>query len=238
MAEQQRDLAGIRALLFDFDGTLVEPSIDFVQMRRAVMEIVQAHGIDDDAQQRLGLARMHLLEIIAYVQERLTASGMLPEPFTHQAHEAILAIEIEAAHGVSAYPGVPDLLDELAHRGLGVAIVTRNCRPAVEAILRRIPMHHDVLLTRDDVEHVKPDPRHLLAALSHLGVPGEHAAMCGDHPMDITAGKAIGARTVGVLQPGVGPEHFAAVAPDLILPCVTGLLDHLDGRESCSGGAC
>jgi phosphoglycolate phosphatase len=230
MAEPQRHLAGIQALLFDFDGTLVEPSIDFVQMRRAVMDVVRTHGIDDEAQERLGLTRMHLLEIIVYVQEWLAASGTPPESFVRQAHEAILAIEIEAASRVSAYPGVPELLDELTCRGLGVAIVTRNCRPAVEAILRRIPMHHDVLLTRDDVEHVKPDPRHLLAALDHLGVAGERSAMCGDHPMDITAGKAIGAKTIGVLQPGVDPGHFAAVAPDMILHRVTDLLDHLDGR--------
>lgn len=230
MAERQRHLAGIQALLFDFDGTLVEPSIDFVQMRRAVMDVVRTHGIDDDAQERLGLMRTHLLEIIVHVQEHLAASGTPPEPFVRQAHEAILAIEIEAASRVSVYPGVPEMLDELAHRGLGVAIVTRNCRPAVEAILRRTPMRHDVLLTRDDVEHVKPDPRHLLAALEHLGVAGKCSAMCGDHPMDITAGKAIRAKTIGVLQSGVGPEHFAAVAPDMILHRVTDLLDHLDGR--------
>jgi phosphoglycolate phosphatase len=233
MGEPQRHLAGIQALLFDFDGTLVEPSIDFVQMRRAVMDVVHTHGIDEEVQERLGLMRMHLLEIIARVQEQLAASDTPPEPFIRQAHEAILAIEIDAASRASVYSGVPEMLDELAHRGLGVAIVTRNCRPAVEAILRRTPMRHDVLLTRDDVEHVKPDPRHLLAALDQLGVAGERSAMCGDHPMDITAGKAIGAKTIGVLQAGVGPDHFAAVAPDMILHRVTDLLDHLDGQGSC-----
>jgi phosphoglycolate phosphatase len=112
-----------------------------------------------------------------------------------------------------------------------VGIVTRNCRLAVEQILARTPLWHDVLLTRDDVPHVKPDPRHLQTALDRLGVAGVQAVMCGDHPMDVLAGKRVGARTVGVLQAGVDASYFAEVPPDLVVLGVPEVLAYLDGGE-------
>ncbi len=220
-------LAGVEAVLFDFDGTLVEPSIDFGLMRRAVVEAARAVGIDDP-----NLERMYVLEVVEHVRALLNQEEAgRGDAFAVTAARVIEDVEVEAARRVLPYAGVPTFLEELASRGLGVAIVTRNCRRAVEAILQRIPLHHDVLLTRDDVKHVKPDPRHLLAALDLLGVDGAHAVMCGDHPMDITVGKKIGARTAGVLQPGFSPEYFAEVQPDVVLERVTDLAGWLDGAE-------
>ena len=213
----------IGALLFDFDGTLIEPSIDFGLMHRAVMDVVSSYGAGDVTYEMLPV-----LEILARAEMSLAgrnagdATIMLAE-----AQDAIRGIEVEAAGRVDAYAGVPEMLAQLRGRGYGLGIVTRNCREAVESILERIPLVHDVLLTRDDIAWVKPDPRHLLAALETLRVPGMHALMCGDHPMDIEAGRSIEARTVGVLRFGVAADYFAEAAPDLILARVIDLPRHL-----------
>ncbi|HHX63316.1 MAG TPA: HAD family hydrolase [Chloroflexi bacterium] len=211
----------VRALLFDFDGTLVEPGIDFGLMRRRVLDVVAAWGVDPAP-----LRALPALEAIARV-EAVLHDDEAREGFVARCHETILEIELEAAERVRPYAGVPDLLRALADRGLRVGIVTRNCRPAVESILAREPLYHDVLLTRDDVPYVKPDPRHLLSALEIVGVPAACAVMCGDHPMDVQAGQAVGAVTVGILQEGVGSEYFREVGPDLVLSRVTDLSDYL-----------
>jgi len=122
---------------------------------------------------------------------------------------------------------VPEMLNLLSAQGYKLGIVTRNCRAAVEQVMRCIPMRYDVLLTRDDVSHVKPDPRHLSEALELLGVSGTSSVMCGDHPMDITAGRRVGARTVGVLRPGVEPGYFDTARPDVVLSSVTDLLQKI-----------
>lgn len=216
-------LAQVTTLLFDFDGTLVEPSIDFREMKRAVLAVARSFGQeppDDGA--------LPALEIIARTRALLAAQDAARgEQFEAAAQRAITAIELAAAERARPYAGVPEMLEALERLGLRVGIVTRNCREAVQIILARAPLRHHVLLTRDDVPHVKPDPRHLLAALAALGADAAHAAMCGDHVMDIQAGRAIGALTVGVLRPGEGPEVFAACPPDLILSPITDLLAHL-----------
>lgn len=214
----------VRALLFDFDGTLVRPSIDFAEMRRRVLILASGLGAGHPS-----LERLPVLEIIARVQGDLGSGSERARDFAAQAQQLVLQIELEAADRTSAYAGVPGMLLEFKSRGYSIGIVTRNCRAAVERILARESLCHDVLLTRDDVTHVKPDPRHLLAALAVLGAGPEQALMCGDHPMDVFAGQQIGLCTVQVCEPGVThATPFAEVEPDLVVAHVTDLLEYLN----------
>ena len=220
------------AILFDFDGTLIQQSIDFPLMRRVVLETVRRYGVDPEP-----LERMFSLEVIARVEAELDAadhSRGRGQAFAADARQAVLDIELEAAEGARAFPGVPQMLRRLregngGRRRLKVGIVTRNCRQAVERVLEGNVMAYDVLLTRDDTPYVKPDPRHLWAALEVLGVRGERAVMCGDHPTDVLVGKKVGAGTVGVLSAGAAADYFAEVQPDLVVAAVTEVLRHLDG---------
>ena len=214
----------VRAILFDLDGTLVEPSIDFEHMREVVLGIVVRYGMAPEP-----FRTMHVLELVASVRSRLEVTdGDAAGRFVAETARAILDIELEAAGRVSPYAGVSEMLATLKRRGYAIGIVTRNCRAAVERILGRVPLMHDVLLTRDDVPEVKPNPRHLLAALCKLGVAGQDALMCGDHVMDVIAGRRAGTKTAGILRPGVPPDYFEEVQPDLVLKQVTDLLAALD----------
>lgn len=219
-----------RALLFDLDGTLIHQTIDFERMRVVVLDVVSRHGLAPGP-----FRTMHVLELIdraaADLDAREAGAGAR---FVVAAQEVVTAIELAAAEGAEAYLGVPEFLRRLRQAGYRVGIVTRNCRPAVERALTRRPLACDVLLTRDDVPRVKPDPEHLLAALRHLGVPAQGAIMCGDHPMDVIAGRRAGTATVGILSPGLPADRFDGVHPDLVLPSVVGLQCHLPHRPACS----
>lgn len=220
-----------RAVLFDLDGTLIRQTIDFEEMRRDVLGVARRFGLRPSAE-------VPVLELIerAVIELEAREAGAGPR-FVAAAQEVVTAIELAAAEGAEAYPGVPEFLRWLREAGYRVGIVTRNCRPAVDRVLARCSLSYDVLLTRDDVERVKPDPEHLLAALRRLGVPPCHAVMCGDHPMDVTAGRRAGSATVGILPDGLPADRFAAVAPNLVLPSVTELRQHLPPRAPCCRGA-
>jgi phosphoglycolate phosphatase len=224
--EHQPLFAGIRAILFDLDGTLVESCIDFDEMKRRVLALAAQYGVDATP-----WSAWPTLEIVAHTVRALGGNGAGDAArFASCANQAIIAVEMDAAADAAPAPGVPEMLRALDAQGYAVGIVTRNCRAAVERALARVPLMCRVLLTRDDVAHVKPDPRHLTDALEAMAMSGQRALMCGDHPMDIAAGRGIGAVTVGVLRPGMARAAMAEARPDLLLERVTELPQHLGPR--------
>jgi len=217
-------LSQLDAVVFDLDGTLVQLTIDFDQMRAAVLEIVARYGVALDARQH-GLLTLELIaDITAGMVRR---SPEWAARFEAEANRAIEAIEVEAARRANLFPGVPELLLWLRGQGLKLGIITRNCRAAAGEALDSLEPLIDVVLTRDDVTAVKPNPLHLRRALETLGVRGERTLMVGDHPLDVVTGQAVGAFTAGVLRPGEVPERYANVSPDLILADVSELQAHL-----------
>jgi phosphoglycolate phosphatase len=200
--------AGVRAVLFDLDGTLVHTHIDFARMKREILALVAEAGLVPEE-----FATLDILAILAAVATRI------PEPtaFLARADEALVAVELEACEGAEEAVGAAETLRWLMEQGIRVGIVTRNSPQAVAQVLRQVPLPHEVLLTRADTPRVKPDPIHLQLALAQLGVEASYSVMVGDHVMDVLGGKAAGMRTLGILTPERAPDYFNAAGPDGVL---------------------
>lgn len=199
------DFADVKAVIFDFDGTLAETNIDFSKMRRRIYELIREGGLWED---QLDDGR-YVLEVIEAVAEKLAADPERRAEFERQAAQTLIEVEMETVASAFPYPGVMEALQKLVDCGYKIGIVTRNCRDCVSHFLQRHPFPHDVCLTRDDVELVKPHPAHLLAALERLAVEPDHAIMVGDHRSDIECALAAGCCGVGVYLTGTTAEQFA-----------------------------
>jgi phosphoglycolate phosphatase len=214
---------GIRALLFDFDGTLAIPNIDFGLMRQRVDAIATHYGVDPAVH-----GHLYILEMIEAVRAQLGRMECLDgEDFYHEAHASIVALEIESARRGGMLPGALEVLRVLRRRGFKIGVVTRNSAAAVRTICAEIDALCDAFLPREVVRYVKPHPEHLQRALDQLQVPARQALMVGDGPLDITAGKALGLGTVAVLTGGDRRDVLLASQPDVILDSVTDLLPRL-----------
>jgi HAD superfamily hydrolase (TIGR01509 family) len=159
-----------RAILFDMDGTLTRPVLDFDAIRRD-----------------MGIGSGPILESIKKMTpaDRAVAEQIL---FQH---------EDRAAEESELNDGCRELLRWVDQAGLCSALITRNTRRSVETVFRRHGLHFDVCITREDGKY-KPDPAPLLLACERLKVAPTDAWMVGDGYHDIEAGLAAGMATIWI----------------------------------------
>ncbi len=203
------------AVLFDLDGTLVDTRLDFDRMRSEMRRLSAQYGAPATAENDILLivesACRHL---------RSECGDEIAERFRKAAFRRLAEIEAPDCAGAQLVPGAADLIHDLKARSAAVGVVTRNSRSMSFQMLENCGLEVDVLLTRDDVPRVKPNPDHLLAALQALenNFPDEQriAVMVGDHWMDVKAGKAAGLKAIGVLR-GRDPTPYVEAGADLLV---------------------
>lgn len=195
---------GIRGLVFDLDGTLVDSGLDFPAIRREMQ-------LPDE---------MTILEAL----ERL------PEPRASRCRQILAEHEWAGARRARIMPGVEALLEVLAARGIHRAILTRNARDVALATIERLGLDFELLIAREDAP-AKPDPAALIGLASRWQLSPRQLAIVGDYRYDIEAGRSAGIWTV-LYTGGRDRSELADWAPpDYWLDCFTqceGFLRWLD----------
>ncbi|GAB6036849.1 HAD family hydrolase [Fundidesulfovibrio butyratiphilus] len=215
----------LSAVVFDFDGTLARPALDFTLMKHRLADLARARF--GDPLPEVGGPALEWIEAVTAARTREEARS-----FRDQAHGLIADMELEAAARTSLFPFVRDVLTRLKSLGAGLAIITRNIRRSVDMVFPDVLDFVDAVLTREDVAAVKPDPAHLLAALAVLGVPADRALMVGDHPQDVLTARRAGTLSAAVTSGGNDPARLRQSGPDFFEPDVAALVDRLvrEGR--------
>jgi len=206
-------LHAIKAVIFDFDGTLAVLNIDFSAMRERVFDLMSRSGIHEEA-----IREKYLLEIIEEVYEMLWEKNPFgAERFYQESHDILHEVEMKAAGKGRLIPGAVGTLKGLREKGIKVGIITRNCEDAVRRVFPEIDDFCDIFVSRNSVKKVKPHPDHLTRVMNSLKISGEEATMVGDHIIDIQAGKRVGMKTIGVLSGRTKKEEFEKAGADYIL---------------------
>jgi HAD superfamily hydrolase (TIGR01549 family) len=164
-----------KGLIFDMDGTLTVPQIDFNRIR---IELGVESGGD-------------LAEIIE----------SWPEPRRTQAWELIERYEEEVMASNILQPGVEVALKKFCDAGIMLGIITRNTYKSSNALLRRLEVQFNIVLTRE-FPHIKPAPEPVLHILDAWKIRPEECMMIGDYIHDIQAAKAAGAIACYFKNPG------------------------------------
>ena len=129
----------------------------------------------------------------ALVERALAATGTMTD--FEAAHERFRQFYEAAPTRLSRlYPKVAETLALLRASGARLGVCTNKPQRATLAVLKGFGLedHFDVVLGGDAVAFRKPDPRHLLAALDHLGAGTGEAVMIGDNENDYAAAQAAG----------------------------------------------
>lgn len=99
------------------------------------------------------------------------------------------------------YPGIPELLQQLADRGARLAVVTSKVECYARQIVHAAPWGHDFTAVYGVSEASAHSEKaaQIARALRDFAVPATHAVMLGDRHYDIEGARACGVRTVSAL---------------------------------------
>ncbi len=183
------------ALIFDFDGTLIESAPELAHCLNALLA--------EDGREALTQPQVEDMignGVAKLVERGLRASGGVPADLDARVKRFMTIYDAAPITDTPVYEGVTETLDKLAADGHVMAICTNKPHAPTLKILDGIGMTHyfRVIAGGDSFPVRKPDPGHLEGVLDRLGVGRDRAIMIGDSPNDISCAVAAGVRSIAV----------------------------------------
>jgi phosphoglycolate phosphatase len=187
--------AGIRAVVFDLDGTLID-SAD--ELRTALNRALGRLGRRDLSHREV--TAMIGDGIVRLTERALAATGA---PLSNGALDRAVGTVRDAYAEMppsALYSGARETLAGLADRGIALALCTNKPIDATRRILDQLELadRFQAVAGGDSHPTKKPDPMPVRGLLAQLGVAPAAAAMVGDSSNDILAGRAAGLTTIAV----------------------------------------
>ena len=210
----------IEAILFDFDGLMVDSEPHAIASWRAVLH---ERGVELDAATVNRLLGLRLDE----------TSRLLIERFSMTASPAELGkakTDYQIAHlagAVRAMPGLEPLLRAIDQRGLRKAIASSGMRRYIEAALLAVGLagRFSAIVSGEEVVRGKPAPDAFLEAARRLGCSPATCLVLEDAPNGLQAAKAAGMRAVAI--PNDQTRQLDLSAADWQLPSLAAVADLL-----------
>ena len=176
-----------RAVLFDFDGTLVD---SYAAITASVNHVLEHYG-------RPTLTESRVRGLVGYGIEHLMAN-ILPDIDPNAAARVYRGHHptVMKSH-TRLLPGVSEGLAALKGAGVKLGVCSNKLSDFTRALLGMFGIDHDfdAVYGPDIAGAAKPDPAMLLKALEQLRVPKEDALYVGDMEVDIETGRRAGVET-------------------------------------------
>jgi phosphoglycolate phosphatase len=213
--------AGVRALIFDLDGTLIDSKLDLAISVNATLRHMGREALADDT-------------IFSYVGngaqalvQRALGEGVTPEEI-EKGHAFFLAYyRAHMLDNTAAYPGVREGLELL--KGRDLAVLTNKPVRFSQAILAGLGLasFFRYVYGGNSFATKKPDPEGVNTLLRNFGASAREAMMVGDSDVDVRTARNSGTWAVGMSY-GLGLEGMRAHPPDLMLDSLAELPRYLD----------
>jgi phosphoglycolate phosphatase len=216
--------AGVRLVVFDLDGTLIDSKVDLAQAVNATLRHMGRAPLADET-------------IFGYVGNGASTlvKRALGDGVTEGEAEKALAhfLSYYRAHMLDntvAYPGVREALEGLKDREM--AVLTNKPVRFSQAILEGLGLapYFRYVYGGNSFATKKPDPEGVNILLRDFAAAPREAMIVGDSDVDVRTARNAGTWACGVSY-GLGADGLRVHPPDLMLDNLTELPAHLAGKR-------
>lgn len=185
-------MSGVRAVLFDLDGTLADTAPD---LARALNRLRAERGLEplpvETARPQASAGARGLLQI---------GFGMTPENADYETMRTRFLDLYEDGLCVHTRPfdGIPELLAQIEARKLRWGIVTNKASRFTERLMRELGLaaRAGCIVSGDTTPRIKPHPDSLLHAAALLGLAPAQCLYVGDDLRDVQAARSAGSPVI------------------------------------------
>ena len=209
----------IKAILFDFDGTLADTAPAIVMTMQQTFKVMGIDVPSDEAIRRtIGLPLEASVKKLGHLNDEdvktatETYRGLFP---TYQVDY------------IGLFPDMAKTLTELNQSGVRMAICTSRSAASLDSICE----HHSIKdffetrMTVDDKLPSKPAPDMVLALLNKMQLQKEDALVVGDTTFDIEMGNRAGCKTVAVTWGNHSRQQLTEAQPTFIIDSIEQIKD-------------
>ena len=179
-----------KAIIFDFDGLLIDTESVWYECFK---EVLQEYEVDLPLAEFSKVIGTHDSVLYSYIQDNVKV-----QVESSHIEEAVQKMFEWKMGQPVLRPGVKDYLESAQKLGLKIGLASSSSLKWVEGYLKQLDIHHyfDVIRTREDVVHVKPDPELYRKAVEGLGVKAPEAVAFEDSLNGLQAARKAGLRCV------------------------------------------
>jgi HAD superfamily hydrolase (TIGR01509 family) len=167
----------IKLVVFDMDGTLTMPILNFAKIRADIGMPIEFSGLTLD-----------------YIKT------LTDETARKRAFAILEHYEDVAANEAGLQPGAKKTLQTLSDWGLRTALLTRNSQRAVDIVLGKHSLQFEDIFTRENAPP-KPDPAAINTLIKKYSLERDEVVMVGDLWPDVETGINAGVATVLIENP-------------------------------------
>jgi phosphoglycolate phosphatase len=207
----------LRAVLFDFDGTLAD---SYPAIAASVNHVRAHHGLPpleiDEVRKHVGRGPPYL------IAHTVPGADIERSVVRYRAHHPSVMRE-----GTTLLPGAAEAIRFLKKNGLRVGVCSNKPRAFTVSLMEHFGLSadFDVILGPEDVRKPKPDPEMLRLALARLKIECEEALYVGDMAVDIQTARGAGVAVWVVATGSDTGETLRAAGPDRVLRNLAELME-------------
>ncbi|PZF84399.1 HAD family hydrolase [Micromonospora deserti] len=219
-ADLGRLLAGVGAVLLDFDGPVCSIFAGYPapQVAAELVDVLRRHGVDVPPDLA---SEPDPLEVL----RRTGSAG--EHGITRAVEDALCAAERRAVETAEPAPYGREVIVAARHAGMPVAVVSNNSAGAVSAYLaaHRLAVYVSSVVGRAyaDPNRMKPNPEPILQAARAVGEPPSRCVLVGDSLSDIDGARAAGVGVIGYANRPAKVETFRAAGADVVIASMSEL---------------
>jgi len=193
----------IKAVIFDLDGTITRPYLDFDAIRKDMGLAKDSGPVLESMQKMDPQQRRRVEEILHKHEQKAVAESTLN-------------------------PGAKETLESLRRGGILIGILTRNLRENAFAIAGKHSLQFDAVIGREEGP-AKPDSFGVMQICRQFGVEPGETMLVGDYLFDLLCAKAAGA--IAVLLTNHNQAKEFAEHADFCIEKISDILQIIDGNK-------